>query len=217
MEKKFDALFTEWNKGICPGGQVLVRKDDKIIYKKNFGYADLENKIPVTDDTVFHIASVSKQVAVFCIMLLHEDGKLDIDHDIRKYIPDLVNFEEPVTIRNMINNVSGIRDQWALLMQTGVRIKDSITQKDALSLIAKQKHLNFKPLAEYLYSNSNFTLLAEIAERVSGKSLNEFATERIFKPLNMNKTFFKDSYRKRVPNLALSYFNIDREKYAYEP
>ena len=207
MEKKIDALFSKWTQGLCPGGQVAVRQRGELIYHKSFGYADIERSIPITDDTIFHVASVSKQITVMCILLLQEAGKLSINDDVREYVPDLIQFSEPVTIRNMMNNVSGIRDQWELLMLRGVRIVDTITQKDALSIIGKQKSLNFEPMSQYLYSNSNFTLLAEIVERVSGKTLNEFAAEKIFKPLGMEHTAYKDSYWKVMPNRANSYYD----------
>ncbi len=205
MEQRIDAVFSKWQKGICPGGQVVVRKAGKLIYGKNFGYANLEHEIPIKDETVFHVASMSKQITVMCVLLLQEEGQLHIDDDVRSYIPEYIHFDDPVTIRNMINNVSGIRDQWELLALSGVRIVDTITQRDALSIISKQEHVNFEPQSEFLYSNSNFTLLAEIVERISGQTLNEFAQERIFKPLGMRLTFFKDQYWKITKDNASSY------------
>ncbi|MDG5788572.1 serine hydrolase [Evansella sp. AB-P1] len=207
LEQEIDAIFSKWQQGLCPGGQVAVRKNGKVIYKGNFGYANIEYRIPVKDETVFHVASVSKQLTVMCVLLLQEDGKLNIDDDVRKYVSEYINFKEPVTIRQMMNNVSGIRDQWELLGLSGVRIEDTITQKDALSIISKQKRLNFEPQSQFLYSNSNFTLLAEIVERLTGKTLNEFASERIFKPLRMNRTFFKDNYWMVIPEKASSYYD----------
>ncbi|WP_049786637.1 serine hydrolase domain-containing protein [Evansella cellulosilytica] len=215
IEEKIDSIFSKWQQGFCPGGQVIVRKDGETIYKKNFGYANIEHHVPVKDETVFHVASVSKQITVMCILLLHEDGKIHIDDDISKYIPDLVNFTEKVTIRNMINNVSGIRDQWELLGLSGVRIVDTITQRDALRVISKQKELNFTPTSKFLYSNSNFTLLSEIVERMCGASLQNFAYERIFKPLGMENTFFKDHFSKIIRNKANSYYNNGEGQYVY--
>lgn len=202
-----DKLFSAWQNGICPGGQVIAKHKGQIVYEKYFGYADLEFEIPVTADTLFHVASVSKQITVMCVLLLQEDGKLNIDDDVRKFLPDIIRFSEPVTIRNLMNNVSGIRDQWELLMIRGTRIDDTITQEDALGVIAKQTSLNFEPGSRYLYSNSNFTLLAEIVSRISGKTLNEFASERIFIPLGMKNTVFKDEYWKVIKNRARSYLS----------
>ncbi len=162
-----------------------------------------------------HVASVSKQITVMCILLLQEDGKLHIEDDVRKYVNEYINFEESVTIRQLMNNVSGIRDQWELLDLCGVRIVDTITQRDVLSLISRQEHLNFQPQSEMLYSNSNFTLLAEIVERISDKTLNEFATERIFKPLGMDSTFFKENYWKVIPRRANSYYDDGSGHFVY--
>ncbi|ERJ13221.1 serine hydrolase domain-containing protein [Haloplasma contractile] len=208
IEKRIDAIFSRWTEGVCPGGQIRVRKKGEIIYSKNFGFANLEHQVPVQDDTVFHVASVSKQITVMSILLLAEEGTIDIDDDVRKYLPDLIQFNEPVTIRNMMNNVSGIRDQWELLSLSGVRLRDTITQEDALSMIGRQKTLNFEPLSQYMYSNSNFTLLAEVVERVSGQKFDQFARQRIFKPLEMNQTQFKVAYWKIVKNRADSYSEV---------
>jgi CubicO group peptidase (beta-lactamase class C family) len=215
IEQKIDSIFTRWQQGLCPGGQVAVRKGGKLIYNKNFGYANIEHSIPVKDDTVFHVASVSKQITVMCVLLLQEDGMLKIDDDVRKYVSEYINFEEPVTIRQMMNNVSGIRDQWELLGLSGVRIVDTITQRDSLSLISKQRKLNFPPQSQWLYSNSNFTLLAEIVEGLSGKTLNEFAAVRIFKPLRMDRTCFKDNYWKVIPQRASSYYDDGTGNFVY--
>lgn len=208
IEKKIDSIFSLWTQGDCPGGQIAIRKKGEIIYRTNFGLANLEHRIPIEEDTIFHVASISKQITVMCVLLLQEDGKLSIDDDVRKYVPECIQFNEPVTLREMMNNISGIRDQWELLMISGVRIDDTITQTDALNMIGKQKELNFEPKSQYMYSNANFTLLAEIVERISGKSLNDFCKERIFSPLGMENTMFKDSYWKLIKNRANSYFDM---------
>lgn len=208
---KIDDLFANWQQGVCPGGQVVVRKGGEIVYENCFGYASVEHRLPITGETVFHVASVSKQITVMCVLLLQEDGLLNVDDDIRSYVPDMVSFAEPVSVRNLMNNVSGIRDQWELLMLQGVRLDDTITQSDAKDVISTQTELNFPPLTRYMYCNSNFTLLAEIAERVSGKSLNEFARERIFAPLGMAQTCFKDRYWQVIPNGADSYKRVGGE------
>ena len=215
LEQTLDNIFSLWTKGKSPGGQVLVRQKGKVVFNKCYGYANLEHSIPVTGDTVFHVASVSKQFTCVCALLLHQDGKLNIDHDIRQYIPDLVSFPQQLTIRNMMNNVSGIRDQWELLNLQGIRLSDEITQEDVLSVIKRQKELNCDPLTEYRYSNSNFALVAEIIERVSGQKLNSFAAERIFGPLAMSSTCFTISTKEVVENLASSYFCNGSAYYAH--
>lgn len=205
LETRIDNIFALWQRGLCPGGQVLVRQHGKVLYSKNFGYANLEHQIPVTSQTVFHVASVSKQITVLALLLLQEEGKINIDHDVRTYLPDLISFTEPVTVRQMMNNISGIRDQWLALIYHGVRIDDTITQRDLKAIIAKQKKLNFPPGSKYLYSNSNFTLIAEIVERISGQSFASFVEQRIFKPLGMSHTVIRDTYWQMIPKKAYSY------------
>ena len=211
MKKQIDDVFHLWQDGVCPGGQVLIRQGGQIVYDRCFGYADIENRLPVTEDTVFHVASVSKQLTVFAALLLREDGLLDIDKDVRAYIPDLIRFDEPVKVRNLINNNSGIRDIWTLEMARGVRIDDTITQKDAVDIIANQTQLNFPPETQYMYSNSNFVLLAEIVERLAGKSLNDFLRERVFEPLGMKSTVIRDRYWQRIDNRARSFWDNGTE------
>lgn len=206
-EERIDRLFAVWNEGLCPGGQVGVRYQGEVIYQKCFGYANLEHRIPVKDTTVFHIASMSKQITAMAVLLLHEDGKLHIDDDIRLYLADLVNFSEPVTIRQLMNNTSGIRDQFFLLNMCGVRIEDTITQADTLRIIARQRNLNFKPGSMYSYSNSNYTLMAEIVTRVSGMSMTDWCRKRIFEPLGMTRTVFLGNFWQVIPNRADSYEN----------
>ncbi len=211
MKKQIDEVFRLWDNGLCPGGQVAIRQGGETIYDRCFGYADIENKLPVTPESVFHVASVSKQFTVFAVLLLQEDGLLNIDDDVRKYIPELIRFDEPVTVRNMMNNVSGIRDIWTLEMARGVRIDDTITQKDAVTIIANQTQLNFPPETQYMYSNSNFVLLAEIVEKITGKSLNDFLQERVFKPLGMTSTVIRDRYWQRIDNRARSFWDNGTE------
>ena len=205
LETRIDSIFALWQQGLCPGGQVLVRQHGKVLYSKNFGYANLEHQIPVTSQTVFHVASVSKQITVLALLLLQEEGKVNIDYDVRTYLPDLIAFSEPVTVRQMMNNISGIRDQWEALIYHGVRIDDTITQRDLKNIISKQKKLNFPPGSKYLYSNSNFTLIAEIVERISGQSFASFVEQRIFKPLGMTHTVVRDTYWQMIPKKAYSY------------
>jgi len=205
QKERIDQLFKLWQRGLCPGGQVVIRHRDQLVYDRCFGYANVELEVPVTDETVFHVASVSKQLAVMAIMLLHEDGRLHIDDDIRQHIPEQVNFPQPVTIRQLMNNVSGVRDIWTLSGFRGVRIDDTITQPDAVRIISRQRGLNFEPGDRYMYSNSNFVYLAEIAEKVAGCSLTPFLQERVFAPLGMTSSCFRETYWQLIPKRATSY------------
>ena len=205
LNKQIGNIFSRWDHADTPGGQVAVEYQGRLICSRCFGLANLEYRVPVTEDTRFHVASVSKQVTVLSLLLLAEAGKLDIDDDIRRYLPDLVSFREPVTLRNLMNNNSGIRDQWELMTLRGIRYIDTITMDDVLETLRPQKTLNFAPGSHYLYSNSGFTLLAEVVRRVSGRSLPDFAKEQIFQPLGMEHTFIRQGFWDTVPGIAVSY------------
>jgi CubicO group peptidase (beta-lactamase class C family) len=201
-----DRLFTEWAKSDSPGCSLAIMIDGEIVYKQGYGMANLEYHIPITPSTIFHVASVSKQFAAMAIALLQKEGKLSADDDIRKYLPEMHDFGDTITIRHLVQHTSGLRDQWELLIAAGWRMEDVITSQDMLDLIFQQRELNFKPGAEYVYSNTGYTLMAEIVKRVSGKSLRAFCDEYIFKPLGMNDTHFHDDHQEIVPNRAYSYY-----------
>ena len=145
-------------------------QDDRVVYSRAYGMANLDHDVPLTPASVFHVASVSKQFTAAAILLLAQDGKLSVDDEVRKYIPELPDFGQKITIRHLVHHTSGIRDQWALLGFAGWRYsRDLITDDDVLALLSRQKALNFTPGERHLYSNSGYTLLAVIVSRVSGK------------------------------------------------
>jgi CubicO group peptidase (beta-lactamase class C family) len=205
QEKQVDGLFSKWNKPNSPGAVVGVFKDGKIVYEHGYGLADIEHNIPISSETDFHIASMSKQFTAMDILLLAQDGKLSLDDDIRKYLPELHDFGKVITIRNLLNHTSGLRDQWNLLMLAGWRLEDVITEDDILKILSRQSALNFAPGEKYLYSNSGYTLLGVIVKRVSGQSLAQFTHDRIFEPLGMNHSRFQEQYGTLIKNRALSY------------
>jgi len=169
-----------------------------MLYKKGYGIANLEYGIPISPSTVFHIASVSKQFTVFAILLLEKEGKLSIDDDIRKYIPEVPDFGKKITLRHLASHTSGLRDQWDLLVMAGWRIDDVITKAHIMKMVSRQKALNFNPGEEYLYCNTGFTLLAEVVSRISGRTFAEFTKSNIFEPLLMSSTLFYDDHEKIV-------------------
>lgn len=205
IESRIDSLFAEWSDPNKPGASVAVVQNGKIVFKKGYGMANLEYGIPNSPSIIFHIASVSKQFTAFAILLLAEEGKLSIDDDVRKYIPEVPDFGKTITLRHLVTHTSGMRDQWNLLAMAGWRLDDVITREHVLTLVSLQKELNFNPGDEYFYCNTGFTLLAEVVARVSGKSFAEFTRERIFNPLAMSSTLFYDDHEKIVKNRAYSY------------
>ncbi|MDQ3948749.1 MAG: beta-lactamase family protein, partial [Gemmatimonadota bacterium] len=166
----------------------------------------LELDAPITPASIFHVASVSKQFTGMALALLARDGKLSLDDDIRRYLPEIPNYGHRITIRHLLNHTSGLRDQWDLLYMARGRFEENrITEADVLEIVRRQKALNFVPGTEYLYSNTGYTLAGTIVKRVSGKSLREFADERIFKPLGMTSTHFHDDYTMVVKGRAAAY------------
>ena len=158
--------------------------DGSPIYEQGYGMANLEYGIPITPTSIFHVASVSKHFTAMAVELLVNEGKVSWDDDIRTYVPEVPDFGSPITLRHLVHHVSGIRDQWSLLATAGWRREaDVITQSDVLDISSRQTALNFPTGSRYLYSNTGFTLLAVVVERVSGQTLREFTTERMFEPL----------------------------------
>ena len=200
-----DAILKEWDKPDTPGASVAVIRDGKLIFSKGYGLANLEYAIPITPDTVFHVASVSKQFTAMALVVLDQRGKLSLDDDIRKYLPELPDYGRRITIRHLLQHTGGIRDQWQTLAIAGWRLDDVITQKQILRVLFRQKELNFPPGSENMYSNGGYTLAAEIVARVAGKPFPEFCREAIFEPLGMKSTHFHDDHTHVDRNRAYSY------------
>src|SRR5215469_17094834 len=206
MAAKVDQVFEKWNRTDSPGCALGIYKDGQIVYKHGYGMANLNDDVPIRPNTVFHVASMSKQFTAASILLLAQQGKLSLDDDVHKYIPELPDFGERITLRHLMHHTSGLRDQWALLGLAGWRYsQDLITDDDVMSVLIHQKALNFKPGEKYLYSNTGFTLLALVVKRVSGISLREFTTRKIFEPLGMTHTHFRDDHEEVIKHDALGY------------
>jgi CubicO group peptidase (beta-lactamase class C family) len=204
-----DAIFAEYQRTDSPGCALGVFREGAIEYARGYGMANLELGVAITPSTVFDIGSTSKQFSAFAVLLLEQDGKLDIDDDVRKYVPELPHYGPTITIRHLMQHTSGLRDYLELFYLGGVHWKDVTTSQDALEAIVRQKALNFEPGDEYLYSNSGFFLLSEIVKRVSGKTLAELARDRIFAPLGMRHTRYLDDPQDIVPNRSTGYDRTD--------
>ncbi len=203
--KKVDAFLSQWDKNDMPGCAVGAVRDGRLVYKRAFGMANLDYDVPNTTSTLFNLASVSKPFTAASIALLAQQGKLSLDDDIRKYVPEIPKYDQTVTIRHLIHHTSGIREYQALVLFGGLGTDDAYNDKDILNMLARQKNISFKPGSKYQYSNSNYHLLGIIIGRVSGKSLREFAEENIFKPLGMKNTMFSDNRFEVVKNRASGY------------
>ncbi|HEX8720109.1 MAG TPA: serine hydrolase domain-containing protein [Pyrinomonadaceae bacterium] len=203
--KKVDAFLSQWDKNDMPGGAVGVVKDGRLVYKRGFGMANLDYDVPNTPSTRFNLASVSKPFTAFSIALLAQQGKLSLDDDIRKYVPEMPKYDETITIRHLIHHTSGIREYEALVLFGGLGTDNAYNDKAILNMLARQKNISFKPGSKHQYSNSNYHLLGIIVGRVSGKSLRAFAEENIFKPLGMKNTLYFDNRFEVVKNRAHGY------------
>jgi len=213
LAHEIDELFKKWNKHDSPGCALAIIKDDKIIYKKGYGMADLEHDVPIITKTIFSIGSISKQFTAMCILLLAKQNKISLDDDIRKYLPKFPDYGQTITIRDLIHHMSGIRDYAGLMALKGKNTLEmtNLTKREVLRLVFKQKELNFTPGKEILYSNSNYVMLAAIIENVTGKSLREFAEENIFKPLGMKNTNFIDDNKYIIKNRAFGYIPDEKK------
>ena len=201
-----DQLFANWDKPTSPGCAVAVMRDGKIIHARGYGMADLDHNVKITPTTVFHVASMSKQFTVAAVLMLAQEGKLSLDDPVNKYVPELPDFGVPITLRQLVHHTSGLRDQWELLGLAGWRYSlDLITDADVLKVLARQKTLNFPPGSKHLYSNTGYTLLAQVVKRVSGQSFRSFTGTRIFSPLGMARSHFRDDHAEIVKDIAYGY------------
>ncbi len=203
--EKVDKLFAEWDSTVSPGAALAIIQDGKIVYERGYGMANLEHNVPITPTSVFRIGSTSKQFTASCIAILALQGKLSLDDDIRKYIPELPKYEKPITVRHLIHHTSGIRDYLTIGSIAALTDNHFFTPEDTIELLGRQRGLNFLPGEEHLYSNSGYFLMGVIVERVSGKSLHDFAQEHIFGPLGMKNTQFYDDHTRVVKNRAAGY------------
>ena len=206
--RRVDALFASYT-STTPGAAVVIVKDGRIVHAKGYGMADLDHDIPITPKTVFNVASVSKQFTALAIYLLESEGKLSFDDDVRKYIPELPDYGASIKIKHLLAHTGGLRDQAALVAMTGSHAGNVVTTEQILKLLARQKRPNHSPGTTFEYSNSGYTLLAEIARRVTGKSFAAYTDEKIFRPLGMTSTRFMESHEEVVKNGAHSYERIN--------
>ncbi|MBE0676289.1 MAG: serine hydrolase [Bacteroidales bacterium] len=203
--RKIDEIFAQYHNGM-PGLSVAIARDGKTIYSKAFGLAEMEHRVPNTTETTFECGSVSKQFVAASILLLAQDGKLALTDDVRKYVPELPQYDAPITIKHLLTHTSGLKDWGAVYSLTGwPRTTRVYTQELSFDIVFRQKSLNFSPGEQYSYSNSNYVMLVLITERVSGKKLAEFTRERLFKPLGMKNTMWRDNFRDVVIGRAVAY------------
>lgn len=204
--QQIDALFTDWTEADHPGGVVGIMQGGEMIYTKAYGLASLEYQVPNKVGTIFNTGSVSKQFTAMGIVLLHQQGLLSVDDDIRKHLTDLPDFGHTITIRHMLHHTSGMRSLHAMLGLAGWRSDDSRTNEDLYRFMLNQKELNFIPGEEYLYCNTGYMLMKDIMEKVTGEPFPQWMKANVFEPLGMPNTYVEDRYDRVVPNNATSYY-----------
>lgn len=201
-----DRIFAAWNSTRSPGCVVGVSRGGEVLLTRGYGMANLETGTPITPETIFESGSVAKQFTAAATLLLATDGKLSLDDPVRRYVPELPEYEWPLLIRHLLSHTSGLRE-WSNLVAVagwprGSRVH---TQDDLLEVVVAQRALNYPVGDYYSYTNSGFALLVTIIERVSGMPFTRFTEERIFRPLGMRRTGWRDDFTALVPGRAQAY------------
>lgn len=204
LASRVDEIFWSFTPD-SPGCAVAVYQNAKIVLAKGYGSANLEYGVPITPATPFIVGSVSKQFTAAAIALLVEEKRIALTDDVRKYVPELADYGTPITIDHLVHHTSGLRDWWELVSVAGLRYDDTYTTQDVLDMTARQHGLNFTPGERYLYSNTGYIVLGIVVQRVTGKSLREFAADRIFGPLMMADSHYQDDHTQPVRGRAYAY------------
>lgn len=203
--RALDTIMARFD-GARPGCAVGVAQNGRTVMTRAWGLAELEHGAPATADTIYEAGSVSKQFTAAAILILAHEGKLNLDDDIRKYLPEMPDYGAPIRLRNLMNHTSGVRDWGAMASMEGwPRGLRAATNTHALEITARQRGLNFQPGERYLYSNTGYNLLTIIVERVSGQSLADFTRDRIFSPLGMAHTRWRNDFTAVVSGRANAY------------
>lgn len=200
-----DAVFAEWDREDSPGCAAGALQNGEFVFRGAYGMANLDYGIPLTSDSIFRMASVSKQFTVAAVLVAEDQGLLSLEDPLRKHFPDLPAWADPVRIRHLVHHTSGVRDYLVVMSLRGFGDDAHYTDADVLAALRQLERLNFEPGTEYLYSNSGYWLLAELIPRVSGLTLRQFAGEHLFGPVGMAGSHFHDRHREIVPGRATGY------------
>ena len=212
FSKQVDLLFKEQVASSAPGAAVVVTVNGKPIFKQCYGLADVEHGIPITTKTLFNLASVAKQFTAFAILLLEKEGKISLEDDVHKYLPDLPDYHKPVTIRNLLNHTSGIWEYYSTMVYyCGYDKDDHFTLDEDMELLKQQKNLLFEPGSQWVYCNANYLLLAQIVDKATGVNFQEWTKSHIFEPLAMKNSFFMKNSSQIIIGKAEPYKKVKDE------
>ncbi len=205
LEQKVNAVFATWT-ATTPGCAVGVSSGGRIVLEKAYGMADLEHDVRNAPDSIFEAGSVSKQFTAAAVLLLAREGKLSLDDPVRKYVPELPDYGKPLLVRHMLNHTSGLRDWGEVEGIAGwPRTSRVYTHAHVLDIVSRQRALNFEPGTNWSYSNTGYNLAAIIVARVSGQPFPQFCRTRIFEPLGMAHTSWRDDFTRIVKGRAIAY------------
>lgn len=206
LEQGLAEIFRPWSSDASPGCAVGIVRDGAKIAARAVGSADLEHGVPNTNTTVFEAGSASKQFVAAAILLLIQDGRLELTDDVRRYIPELPDYGTVMTVEHLLAHTSGLRDWSEVQLMAGwPRTTKLYTPTDVLDIITRQRSLNYTPGTEFSYTNSGYNLLASVVQRITGKSLAQFTQERIISPLGLSHTQWRDDFQRIVRGRAVAY------------
>jgi len=205
LNRAIDNLFAEWNRPGSPGGAVVLVDNGKVVIERCYGLAAIEYAIPITPSTRFELASVSKPFTAFAVMLLAKEGKLNLTDPVQQHLPELPDYGSPITVADLLHQTSGLSDWIKVIPYSAQYSQFGFGTGHLLTLVGRQRNLEFAPGTKWSYSNTNYALLAEIVARATGKPFGEWMKENVFKPLGMNDTSVPAKGTDVVPNRANAY------------
>lgn len=206
LSQQVDQIFSAYNRPGSPGCSLGVIRNGTFLYRKSYGEASLELGVPLSPESVFYVGSISKQFTATSVLLAAEQGSLSLDDDVKKYISELPDYGHKITLRQLLNQTSGLRDFFSLIYFSGHDAANFNSPSELLKLIARQRGLNNRPGDEWVYSNTNYFLLGIVLERATKKTLAKFAAENVFRPLEMSHTRFYDDASAVVPGRVPAYY-----------
>ena len=200
-----DALFASPDRSGAPGAAVVVVREGAVVHSRGYGLADLEHQLPITPQTVFDVASVAKQFTGLAVAMLIQEGKLSLDDEIHKYLPDVPDFGAPIAVRHLLYHTSGLRDWPETLAFSGLSLEGPVTFETILEMVRRQRELDFPPGSEHQYSNTGYNLLAALIAKITEEPFGVWTGRRLFEPLGMAHTRFLVNPASIIPDRAESY------------
>ena len=213
----YDELLHHYHTEAAPGAAIAIVENGAMTFSGEFGQSNLELSTPINRSTVFNAGSLAKQFTAYGIAQLVVDGTISLDDDVRLFLPEVANLDDPVLIRHLVHHTSGLKDQLGVLVLSGWRYTDTITSEDVLQMTSRLEELDQIPGSAHIYSNTNYSLLAQIVERVTDVPFPEWIDDTIFRPLEMHNTSIVSSPTQIIPGLADGYENTDPSSLEKQP